>query len=101
MAEEIHVGDIGTLFEATIMDGSQVVDISGATTLQIIFLKPNGTRLEKTAALSGDGTDGRMRYVTVAGDLDIAGFWKMQGFVELATWEGHSPIETFQVYDNL
>ena len=85
MAEEVHVGDIGTIFRATMYDGSTVLDISGASTLQLIFAKPDGTTLTKTAVLTNDGTDGIMEYITVDGDLDTKGDWKIQGYVALYT----------------
>ena len=41
MASEIHVNDIGTRFLVTVKDGSDVVDISSATSLAINFRKPD------------------------------------------------------------
>jgi len=101
VVEEIHVGDIGTIFRVTLMDGSSVLDVSGATTLEIIFKKPNNSNLTKTAILTGDGTDGIVQYTTVIGDLDSAGKWAMQANVVLSAGSWKSNVSTFRVHENL
>ena len=65
-ANEIHVGDIGTVFEVTVKDGEDVVDVSSATTRQLIFKSKDGAVLTKTAVLVTDGTDGKIKYTTIA-----------------------------------
>lgn len=99
--EEIHVGDIGTVFEVTIKDGSSVVDISSATALQIIFKKPDDSSLTKIAIFSSDGTDGKMKYTSVANDLNISGSWRLQGRVVMPVGEWRSTTGNFGVYKNL
>lgn len=100
--EQIHKGDIGTVFEATIRDGCDIQPVDGATTLQIKFRKPdNETVLPKTAIFKTDGTDGIIQYVSEAGDLDEVGDWKIQGFVVLPAGSFNSNIEDFEVFDNL
>lgn len=99
--QEIHVGDVGTMFIATLVEDSVAVDISSATTVEMVFLKPDGTAVSKTAVFYSDGTDGKIRYATLAGDLDQAGKWKLQAYVEMPSWSGHSDIATFRVYSNL
>ena len=39
MASEIHKDDIGTRFLLTVKDGSDFVNISGATALQVDFIR--------------------------------------------------------------
>ena len=101
MTQEIHVGDVGTAFTVTMMDGSLAVDLSTTTVLQIIFKKQDATTIERDAELVTDGADGQMRYVTVAGDLDMAGNWSLQGYIESATGKWHSTVQEFRVYANL
>ena len=91
-ADEIRMEDIGTKFKITVKDGSSVVDISGATTKQLIFKKPGGTKLTKTAVFFTDGTDGIITYDTLSGDLDEDGMWKVQGYVVLSSGTYHSDI---------
>lgn len=42
---------------------------------QVFFREPDGTVLTKTASLINAGTDGRMKYVGVAGNADQDGEW--------------------------
>ena len=101
-AEEIHIGDIGTIFEVTLLDGLAIVDISAATLMEIIFVKPDKTKVVNTAVLSGTGTDGKMRYIILlASELDIKGNWEIQGRVTLPTGTWSTDIDKFKVYKNL
>lgn len=100
-ADEIHVQDIGTQFKVTIKDGTSVVDVSGASTLQLIFQKPSGTNVTKTASLFTDGTDGIIMYNSESGVLDEAGIWKMQGYIVDSSNSWRSDIQTFRVHRNL
>ena len=99
---EIHVGDVGTMFIRTIKDETgTAVDISTATVKQILFKPPSGALLTKTAQFVTDGTDGRVFYMTIAGDLSAPGPWRCEAYVEMPAWEGHSDIKDFEVYANL
>jgi hypothetical protein len=100
--EEIHVGDIGTVFEHTIKDCDVVVDISSATTQEVYFQRPNnGIADAHTTSFKTDGTDGIVQYSTVADDLDEAGTWKIQFHVIMPSGEWHSDIQKFKVYSNI
>jgi hypothetical protein len=98
---EIHVGDIGTQFVVEVKDGSTAVDVSSATTKQILIKKPDGTLLTKTAGFFTDGTDGKLTYSTISGDLSIAGTWKIQAYVIIGGSEWHSDMQSFKVHRNL
>jgi hypothetical protein len=99
---EIRVGDIGTNIELTVKDETNtVVDISTATTKQLIFRKPNGTLLTKNATFTTDGTDGKIYITTVAGDLDQVGVWYTQAYIEITPYQWHSSYEEMDVYSNL
>ena len=100
-ANEIHKGDIGTQFTVTVQDGTTVVDISTARTKQLIFKKPGGTILTKSTSFVTDGTDGKMQYVSVDGDLSDDGVWKMQGKVIIGGNTFSTDITSFKVYRNL
>jgi len=96
--EEIHVNDVGTQFVVTIVDCDDVaVDISAFTPLQITFAKPDGTTVVQTASFYTDGTDGKIYYTTIAGDIDTAGTWQLQGLVG----GFYSSIGSFTVNRNL
>ena len=98
---EIHYADIGTAFEITLQDDSTVVNISAATTKQIIFQKPDGTTVTETADFVTDGTDGKIQYVIASGDLDTVGTWSIQAKIIISTNTWYSDIQTFEVHGNI
>lgn len=101
MASEIHVNDVGTKFLATIKDDGEVVDISSAISITMIFKKPDDEVVQKAGTLDSDGTDGKVFYSTVVGDLDEAGQYKLQAKVVLSTGTYFTDIYSFQVHCNL
>ena len=95
-----YVGDVGVVFEQTLFKASDhnVLDVSTATKLYFLFFKPDNTTVQKTAVLSTDGKDGKVRYSTEAGFLDMAGAWKYQVYAEGPFGHFHTdPIMTFKV----
>ena len=101
MASQIHEGDIGTKLLVTVTDDGSIVDISSASTLDIFIKKPDGTILSRSGTLETDGTDGKMYYITVLGDLDVAGKYKLQGRVVIASGSFYTSTATFTVHCNL
>jgi hypothetical protein len=77
---EDNVGDVITV---TIYDPATdaALDISSATTLEYRLRKPDATVATWTAAFTNDGTDGKIYYATVAGDLDQTGVWLLEARV--------------------
>ena len=101
-ANEIHKNDIGTKFLVTIYDGSSAVNVTSATsTKQIIFTKPSGTKMTKSASFNNDGTDGKIYYTSVADDLDEIGTYEIQGKVVITDGTFYTDIQTFKVHRNL
>ena len=101
MADEIHVGDVGTQLLGTVTDDEVAVDISGATTKVFLFTKPDGTQINRTANFLTTGTDGKLQYTTVANDLDLEGEWKIQGHIAMPSGNWHTKISRFTVLGNL
>jgi hypothetical protein len=102
MAANVHVGDIGTAFEATIVDQTgAIVNVSGASTKEPWFQRADGSTLAKAAVFTTDGTDGKIRYLSVAGDLTSPGPWAVQGHVIISGGEWHSDLYSFTLYPNL
>lgn len=97
----IHINDIGTKFEVTIKDNELIVDISDATTKEIIFKKPDDSVLTKPASFTTDGIDGKMEYSVVSGDLNVSGLWKLQVRIVTPSGEWKTDITDFPVVDNL
>ena len=107
-ANEIHVDDLGTKFIVTVKDGDSVINVSGATTKNIIFKKPSGTKVTAAASFETDGSDGVISYIVTGtedgdlGVLDEAGTYKIQAYVVLSAGnEFRSDISTFKVYRNI
>lgn len=99
--DEIHKGDIGTILRRTLMDGDVVVDISSATTKNILLHNPYGVLKTKAGVFTTDGTDGALQYTTIAADLDVVGRWRLQAYIVMPSGSWHSDISDFQVFDNL
>lgn len=100
---EIHKGDVGTLIRLIVTDHKgAVVDVSSATTKQILLQRPNGSVEAKAAVFSTDGSDGAVQYVTQAGDLDQVGDgWRAQARLASATQDFKTQWVEFEVKPNL
>jgi hypothetical protein len=102
MTAEIHLNDIGTQIRVLVADSDDVtLDISNATDLKVIFKKPSGSVIERTASFYTDGTDGILKYVTVDGDLDEIGSWKIQVEITAPNGTWKTNFKGFRVYRNL
>ena len=101
IATTIHKDDIGTVFLITFIEAGKAVDISGATTKDLIFRAPDSVVATKAGSFDSDGTDGKLKYTTVSGDIDEAGHWHIQGFIIMSSGEFKSSIEDFYVLPNL
>jgi len=102
MAEQkIHIGDIGTVFNVTLTEGVDILDISTATELYVIFGKPDSTSIEVSASFQTDGSNGVLIFLTTGAELDMVGMWKIQARVVMPAWAGYSGIAEFEVFPNL
>tara|TARA_R110002020_G_scaffold250273_3_gene464358 strand:- start:3844 stop:4170 length:327 start_codon:yes stop_codon:yes gene_type:complete len=104
--EEAHVNDIGTIFRVTVYDttssgGTTIADISTASTKQFTFKRPDGTTFTKAAVFTTDGSDGDLQYISVDGDLNIAGTWHLQAYVVTPAGTWNTNVGNFRVYENL
>ena len=83
MADSIQVGDIGTRITLDCVEDISTA-VPGST--KILYTKPDGaTSSEWDATVSGT----TLYYDTVDGDIDQAGDWCLQTYVELSGgWEG-------------
>jgi len=99
----IHLNDIGTTFRLKIVESNTTtaLDISGATDLRIKFEKPDRTTVTQLAEFTTDGIDGYIEYVTVDGDLDIEGKWRVQGIISNTVFTNSSQIRRFKVVGNI
>lgn len=102
MSSEIHLGDIGTIFEYVVKNQAGAVEnLSAADEVTLIWQKPSKVRVSLTPTKPNGGADGLIRYTTLAGDLDEAGDWRVQVYVSVDGGEWHTDIGTFRVHNNL
>lgn len=101
MNSHVHENDIGTKLLITVTDDGSIVNISNANSLTILIKKPNGSILSRVGTLETDGVDGKMYYITVAGDIDEAGTYKIQGRVSLPNGIFYTNVASFIVHCNL
>lgn len=84
MTIELTNGSFGTTIRRTIKDQSgAVVDVSGATgsggLIRVFYLKPpSGTVKTVVTSFTTDGTDGKVQYQLLSGDIDETGPWQLQ-----------------------
>jgi uncharacterized protein YfaS (alpha-2-macroglobulin family) len=96
--QEISVGDVGVALDFTVTDeDGDAIDLSLATLLRYRITKQDGTLLTKTPSFVTDGTDGQLRYSTQTGDIDQAGLWRIQAYVEVSGLKLSTDIHTFRV----
>lgn len=102
-SNQLFAGDVGAVISIEVIDlaTGNPLDISGATVKKLYFTKPLGAKVNKTAEFTTDGTDGKIEYTTIAGDLDTAGTWHVQGYVEIPGRKFYTEINTMEVLDNL
>jgi len=97
----IQIGAVGLVIELEVKEGYCPLDISDATIKNIIIKKPDNTVVTKPAAFESSGTNGLIYYKTVIGDLDQAGEYSVQAYLETPAFVGYSTITSFMVYANL
>lgn len=94
--------DIGTIVEVTVVDSDEIaIDISAATTMEIILKSINEIVVTKTAAFTTDGSDGKIQFTSVVADFPEAGRWKIQGHVILPSGEWRTAVGYYNVGENL
>ena len=92
------VNDWGITMQLTIKNSSDVVvDISAATTKTLIFVKPDGTNVVQTALFVTDGTDGKLKYTTISGDINVTGKWQLRAHVITPTYDRQTTYTNFLV----
>tara|TARA_Y100000004_G_C8856006_1_gene386857 strand:- start:57 stop:371 length:315 start_codon:yes stop_codon:yes gene_type:complete len=104
MASEIHKDDVGTRFLITVKDDGNLVNISGvdgSSVHQINIRKPSDVVINRNATLQDFGISGVMFYDTIAGDLDEAGFYKLQAKVVIPSGTYFTDVYTFKVHSNI
>ena len=91
MAKAVRAGAIGLVIELRLREDGAAVNLSTATVKKLVCKKPSGALAEFTAAFVTDGSDGKLKYVTLAtSDIDELGDWRIAAYLEMPTFEGLS-----------
>lgn len=99
-----RVGEIGVVFRATLVDqDGALVNIAGATLLEIVLRSPAGVRAVLAADYpAGDtGAEGRLQAVTDGTEISAEGIWQWQTHAVGASFDVWSQIATFVAEANL
>ena len=75
-----------------------VFDISAATSLKILYKKPDETTGEWIGYLSGTTL---VAYDVLDGDLDQAGTWQLQSYVVVGGDKGYGEVVYWTIDENL
>jgi len=101
MSVDIQLGS-DVLLEVTCVDDSGAsVDVSTATEKTIYLKPPTGSRVDKTASFTTDGTDGKIEYQCTGGELNQLSLWQIQGKAVIDGHPYYSEIDTFNIKGNL
>lgn len=102
--KEMQLDSTGVAIIIPIVDqGGVIVDVSGATSKQILLKKPDvaSTVLTKAAVFVTNGTDGLIQYITVVDDIDVTGIWEAQADLIIPGFDGGSIVSKFKVLRNI
>lgn len=99
-----HAGDVGTIIRVTVQERNDTtgaltaVDITNATTKNLIFRTPGRVKIEKAGTFTNTGSDGKLQYAVEAGFFDqkdkaLLGKWSVQvQLAGLGSWSGYSNV---------
>ena len=103
LTKALQVGAYNVNIKLTVKEDGVVQNLSTATTKEFIFRKPSGTVITKTALFVTDGSDGKLVYTTLSGEIDEIGVWELQAnliFPALG-YKGRTAVTTFEVLPDL
>ena len=89
----VYTGAVGT---EIVLDCG--VDTTQAEVRSIVARKPNGAKVTWNALQEGITL---IKHITAAGDLDMAGVWKLQAYIEIPGWKGCGSVAILTVENPL
>ena len=97
-----QVGDIGVAIVVQVVSVDETpIDLRAATVKIIRIGYPDGTSEDFAAEFLTDGSDGKLVYTTVDGDIAEAGEHQVQGIVTLNGTIRSSTVSAFQALENI
>lgn len=103
MAYDLQVGAVGAVITISITEAGSPVDLTNATTTEMILKGPRGPARVRTASIVAPASGGVVQYATVAGDIAHAGKLGVQLHLEFGggTTEFWSSVVELDVGPNL
>src|SRR5438309_3396699 len=98
--KKIRLGAVNVDIIGTVKQDNVAVDISAATTHNLILTKPDGTEVTKSATFMTTGSDGKLHFYTLASDIDQAGIYEVRAdliFPTSTAYDGDTFCGRFQV----
>lgn len=101
--QALQVGAVNAAIVVTLVEDGAAVNLSTATSKQLVFRKPRGVVEVKDASFVTDGTDGQLVYFTEEGFLDRPGKYQVQADVVYpgSGYDGPSQVGEFPVLENI
>lgn len=90
MPGQMRKGDIGSTIRVTVKKNGVPLPLQTATLMKLKLAKPSGVVVERVMVFNTDGSDGKLKYVTLAGDLDEAGPWSGQVSFTIGSGSWHT-----------
>ena len=90
----IRLGDFGIDLTVT-LEGAGSID--NVLTKSILLTSPLGVTTAYVAEFVTDGTDSKIKYITLDGDIDLKGIWYIKGNITYASASYTSEREGFLV----
>ena len=98
---DLQVADVGVVIELEITDGTDPIDVSAATTIEIIIKRSGSASITKTATFTTTGVDGKIRFTTVATDFAQVGEYGVQAHIVLGAQDWRTTVAALDVAENL
>ena len=99
----IHVGDIGVLFQVTVLTNlGAPVNLVGGSGFNFRLEHTSGVFIDRIPVFTTNGADGGLQWATTStADLTLAGSWQLQVLVTVASGTFRSTYAPFTVQPNL
>lgn len=92
---KVYVGDIGTQIKIDMQEA-----LTGYSVVILKVKKPNGSLVQwyPTVVPNAEGIESVLGYITLSGDLNARGVYKIQPYIEFASWKGKGTPVYLEVF---
>ena len=97
----VQKNTIGFAINVQVLTNFKPMDLSEASVKTLLLKKPSGAVIQRSLSFLNNGSDGKLIYYTVSGDLDQDGDWQLQAQVSNPDGIWWTDTTTFTVLPNL